>query len=904
MLGIITLVVIVLLGVSVVKANVVQIKMGFSIWIARWAESLKDYPTAQSPEAEFAETIPILVYHGINPKISQFTMSKDRFREQLTALYVNGYQTVTLEDFIAFMNETKKLPARSFLLTFDDGRKDSYYDADPILKRLGYNAVMFIATSQSLGKDNLFSSYYLNSLEVKEMVATGRWEIGSHARQVSGGLIPIDGEGTSGYFLSNKQWLKIANRLESDEEYEERVKQELTVAPKLIADLLNLPVKAFSYPFSDYGQQSVNNKELAETVIGKYIHANYSLAFQQQWAYDESFVGNHPSDDPHHLKRIEPAPTWSGEFLSRFLLSGEDILPIALGQVQVLGNAPDRWRLAWGKSGLTAGRVILETAAGQPSTFVTLDGSRSWRDYRFDVKVKLGQGLGSGAVAVYADLKNMGDSIRCVWMGKVLAIEQKINNQIQKRLIFSIATAPGTHTFSVVSRPGVIGCLQDGIIVGAFPRENTAEGGVSLELWSPGKAITAEIINLAVTFPPTISAALLKKQAALYARPLSLNITDQALKQKLKSDYNPPRRYLEVNDSVLPVELFQTEVWGGEVANFSSEQSTRRFSVDLIAHLAGSAYWRWPVQLALAGEYQIKAKYTASVSSEVIVRSELKDGSVNWGLVQTLPPVAASTEYTLIVELPKNVVNFDVMQVIKEPVALTISEPSLRPLLDGSFDRGYVTLSFDDGFSTFKTGAEPLLKKFNWPATLAVITGYTSFERYLTPIDLLEASQRGHEITVHTRHHARLDVINGFSELLQEIAGAKYDLDQAGFQPRVFVYPYGDFSNETVSLVRRSGFIGARSVRRGLNTKNTDPFYLKDKLVGREVAIEEIKSWLKQAAEDKRWLILEFHNVYAVNNPSDSESVTTQRLQEILSLIKGEGLEVITLEQGLQKMAS
>jgi biofilm PGA synthesis lipoprotein PgaB len=135
--------------------------------------------------------------------------------------------TVSLEDFYLFEQGKKELPARSFVLTFDDGRIDSYVKADPILRALGYNAVMFVATSESVEKNKDQGIYYLTPLQLKEMIATGRWEIGSHAVQEGGGFVTIDTQGTRANFLSNKKWLTAQDRLETDEEYTARATHEL-----------------------------------------------------------------------------------------------------------------------------------------------------------------------------------------------------------------------------------------------------------------------------------------------------------------------------------------------------------------------------------------------------------------------------------------------------------------------------------------------------------------------------------------------------------------------------------------------------------------------------------------------------------------------------------------------------
>ena len=67
------------------------------------------------------------------------------------------------------MKGEKNLPEKSFLLTFDDGRKDSYYPVDPILKALDYRAIMFVISGRSLGDEKEVSPFYLSSSELKRM---------------------------------------------------------------------------------------------------------------------------------------------------------------------------------------------------------------------------------------------------------------------------------------------------------------------------------------------------------------------------------------------------------------------------------------------------------------------------------------------------------------------------------------------------------------------------------------------------------------------------------------------------------------------------------------------------------------------------------------------------------------
>ena len=96
--------------------------------------------------------IPVLVYHGIGPE-SDFSNAEDAaygidvedFATQMTEIRHAGYQTVRLQTFLDFVSgEPVDLPPRPLLLTFDDGRADSWTGADGILRELHFNAVMFV----------------------------------------------------------------------------------------------------------------------------------------------------------------------------------------------------------------------------------------------------------------------------------------------------------------------------------------------------------------------------------------------------------------------------------------------------------------------------------------------------------------------------------------------------------------------------------------------------------------------------------------------------------------------------------------------------------------------------------------------------------------------------------------
>lgn len=78
------------------------------------------------------------------PAFVLHTVDEVRLSRQLEFLRANGYQTLTLEQFMAFLAGALRLSGPSVLLTLDDGDRSWYDVAYPLLKRYGFTAVGFV----------------------------------------------------------------------------------------------------------------------------------------------------------------------------------------------------------------------------------------------------------------------------------------------------------------------------------------------------------------------------------------------------------------------------------------------------------------------------------------------------------------------------------------------------------------------------------------------------------------------------------------------------------------------------------------------------------------------------------------------------------------------------------------
>lgn len=91
-------------------------------------------------------SIPVVMYHHVLSKESFISSGISNFEKQMKLLYDENWKTITSEEFYLFKKKRLKLPKKSVLITFDDGWRDNYVYAYPILKKYNLKATLFIVT--------------------------------------------------------------------------------------------------------------------------------------------------------------------------------------------------------------------------------------------------------------------------------------------------------------------------------------------------------------------------------------------------------------------------------------------------------------------------------------------------------------------------------------------------------------------------------------------------------------------------------------------------------------------------------------------------------------------------------------------------------------------------------------
>lgn len=127
--------------------------------------------------------VPIFIYHSIRPHIPDESYSQDAYditpellEKELSYLKNNGYTTVGPSDLESYLKSGTTSPVENpVILSFDDGWRNQYTYAFPLLKKYGLTAIFYIYTNPI---DNN-SPHFLTWDMVKEMQEAGML-IGSH----------------------------------------------------------------------------------------------------------------------------------------------------------------------------------------------------------------------------------------------------------------------------------------------------------------------------------------------------------------------------------------------------------------------------------------------------------------------------------------------------------------------------------------------------------------------------------------------------------------------------------------------------------------------------------------------------------------------------------------------------
>lgn len=427
--------------------------------------------------------IVVLAFDRVSDRGADVHLDPAVLREHLEGLRREGFQPITLQELAAFYHRGEPLPTKPVLLTFDFGYLETYSAADPVLRAMGWRAVMFLVTGRQADRNPAFIYWD----RAQRMVDSGVWEIGAQGHR-SYDPIPIDAAGAAGSFLTDRKWLTAAGRIETSDEFTARVRGDYEESKRAIES--RLPGYRVLACASRIGFAGAVSRRDAFQISHDATADRYALGF-----VDDRFGANDRLSDPHRLKRLRVDPAWSRERLLQRVHAA-------------LGNPPpavppdvkfSAWASGSGQARLVQRELVM---TGSPRADVWLPGSQWTGDWVLEADVR----TDGAEVWIVQESNRPGEAWRWGGHDRGFYLQRLEWGTVSETLTtFPGGIEPGSwHRLRLVKRGSGLWVEWNGRLLADRPMylPGTWRGNVGVVGWRPDRAVQVRLARLTLSgFP-------------------------------------------------------------------------------------------------------------------------------------------------------------------------------------------------------------------------------------------------------------------------------------------------------------------------------------------------------------------------------------------------------------------
>lgn len=159
--------------------------------------------------------VPILAYHHFGYGNNTLSVTPENFDRQMRYLKQHGYTVISLDRFVDGLKNGRTFKRNTVVITVDDGYRDNYQYAYPVLRKYGFPATIFLWAA-NVDADPEF----LTSSQIREM----------YGQAISFGSHTLEHQYLPSISDTDAAWQEIAG------------------SKQLLERILSIPIDYFCYP--------------------------------------------------------------------------------------------------------------------------------------------------------------------------------------------------------------------------------------------------------------------------------------------------------------------------------------------------------------------------------------------------------------------------------------------------------------------------------------------------------------------------------------------------------------------------------------------------------------------------------------------------------------------------------